>query len=253
MRVLVVTLLLLAGCADEGQAPEPEPVVDDIKLFETGGIEGLVLDETVRPVRDATVSLPGLQREAKTDKDGQFLITGLLPGAVYVEIDAVGFEAVGAEVTIPDQGNVKLHVTLVRMPSEDPWMETQKFQGHTTFAFAPVLSELGCTCTFQVAFGGNPDTVIVEAHRTTPPGDPTGALSQPHYFVDVRTADGTTLSEGMRAEPMLERYETPDAHRFVLDIQPGEYWPTPNTEFDVFATAFHNAPAPDGWSIKEAY
>src|SRR5687768_8662219 len=88
MRGVLVALLLssvvLAGCSDD---PAPPAASDDgtadVEVDEdakTGAISGVVVDEAIRPIRNATVQLAGKDVNQTTDEHGQFVFQDLEPG-----------------------------------------------------------------------------------------------------------------------------------------------------------------------------
>lgn len=117
--LLVVTL---AGCSDAD--PEPAPALDDLASTPTTGlIRGVVLDETITPVADATVSLRG-GNETVTDLDGRFGFGSLEPGTYFLAVQKPGHESVETSTTVVvgvDQPAV-VKVTLPRLPETIPYI-----------------------------------------------------------------------------------------------------------------------------------
>ncbi len=69
----------------------------------------LVGQETQDPIRGATVTVLGTSRATTTDSTGRFALTGLPPGAVLLEIRAVGYATGNWRITLR-QGRVLNHV-----------------------------------------------------------------------------------------------------------------------------------------------
>jgi hypothetical protein len=83
-----IVLLLLAGCA--GKADVNPPVVDGEAAVPAGigAMVGIVVDDAIRPLADANVTVTGPSgpRQAVTDSAGGFRFDGLAAGVYFVEV-----------------------------------------------------------------------------------------------------------------------------------------------------------------------
>jgi hypothetical protein len=95
---LSVALLLLAGVGlagcSGGKAP-PKPVVPDDGLqatATTGVLRGVVVDQAIRPLANATVVLAGTPpRDVRTKGDGTFGFDGLAAGSYLLKASKLGY------------------------------------------------------------------------------------------------------------------------------------------------------------------
>jgi hypothetical protein len=118
--VIVIAILLLAGCAAQ---PSGKGVLVGPGPGEPGTLHGVVVDEAIRPVPNATVQLVAVNGTATaTGRDGSFAIPGLAAGAYQVEIRKDGFypATVGAVVETAKPSPL-LQVQLVSNPITRPY------------------------------------------------------------------------------------------------------------------------------------
>jgi len=141
MRTVLFALLLvgtvLAGCSD---APDPvarDDAFDDVDVRvdgSTGAILGVVVDDAIVPVADATVAISGTETSAQTDEQGRFVFTGLEPGTYFLTASKKLHEGVqfSADVVagVADPPIVK--VQLDRVFKADPYMQTMASSGFFT-------------------------------------------------------------------------------------------------------------------------
>lgn len=133
---------LLAGCSGGGS--DPDPLVDvgddspELEVTETtGGIRGIVVDQSIVPVMGARVTLPGGQNTT-SDADGLFRFTGLEPGDYFVSVAKPGYTSVQQTATViagvPDPPLVK--VLLSRLTTAQPYLDFYKLDGFYECAFS---------------------------------------------------------------------------------------------------------------------
>ena len=97
--LLVVAFVLaagLAGCSDPAAPAEDEPAFETLGLeatSTTGVIRGVVVDDAVRPVAGATVTLASTGAVTTTGDDGLFGFSDLGPGTYFLQVSKVGFFA----------------------------------------------------------------------------------------------------------------------------------------------------------------
>ncbi|HUR25480.1 MAG TPA: carboxypeptidase-like regulatory domain-containing protein [Candidatus Thermoplasmatota archaeon] len=144
MRVLVIVALLagalLAGCSgsqnDPDPASAPEPTFDDLGLQatdSTGVIRGVVVDDAIRPVAGAKVSMKGeMSKEAVSTDIGTFGFDGLPAGTYFLTVSKPGyFEAQqSAEVIAGVAEPAITEVQLVVDAANRPYVETYVFEGY---------------------------------------------------------------------------------------------------------------------------
>ncbi|HJQ93445.1 MAG TPA: carboxypeptidase-like regulatory domain-containing protein [Candidatus Thermoplasmatota archaeon] len=147
LAAAVLVLLPLAGCAGD---PGGDGVADDGSDFDdlgldatatTGVLLGVVVDETIRPIPEASVALRGAargDRTATTDEDGRFAFGDLEPGTYFLEVSALQFAPAqsSAEVVAGVDEPPVLRIQLERLFDQEPFVEQLKFDGFLACAYA---------------------------------------------------------------------------------------------------------------------
>lgn len=115
MRILlVVAALLLAGCSD-AKAPVEDDPFDDINTSKDKGIiRGIVIDPSITPVADATITLKGTDTQTRSNEEGAFVFTDLEPGPYFLDVSKTGFESVQASANV-EAGVAKPPIIKVQM------------------------------------------------------------------------------------------------------------------------------------------
>jgi hypothetical protein len=156
MRVALLTsvllVALLAGCTSGGseggdEGTQSEEFQDDlgVQATETKGVLlGVVVDEAVRPLKDADVStnVAGEVVSKKTDDDGRFAFGELEPGTYIVEVSLQQYASVKStfEVVANEQDPPVHRLQLTRMFAQAPYTEQVVFDGYIACAYAFSLS-----------------------------------------------------------------------------------------------------------------
>jgi hypothetical protein len=151
---LLLSAAALAGCTG-GNAPAGGPSdasqFDDLDVeasSTTGVLLGVVVDEAIRPVKDAqvTVAKPdGTDVEKATDEQGRFAFGNLAAGTYFVKVRHVQFlpAQTSAEVVAGVDEPPVVRVQLQRLFSQQPYAETIKFDGYIACAYSFFV---GSTC-----------------------------------------------------------------------------------------------------------
>lgn len=138
---------VLAGCSgsDPPSADQPDDAAfDDLGLAAsetTGVIRGVVVDEAIRPVPGATVSLSGgAAKDTTSNAEGLFGFADLEPGPYFVRVEKAGFVAAqaSAEVVAGVSEPEILKVLLTADPSTVPYVSTYVFDGFIECSFSLV-------------------------------------------------------------------------------------------------------------------
>ena len=137
LLVLPLLALAFAGCADGGGAAvdgadDPVDRLDLVATDTTGVLRGVVVDEAIRPIANATLEVTGTaQRTATTGPDGVFGFDQLPPGTYFVKATRLGFLPTqqSAEVVagVADPPAVKL--LLQRDAGFQAFVEVQQYEG----------------------------------------------------------------------------------------------------------------------------
>ena len=138
LRFLLLAALLVAGSALAGCSSTPKkapidsgtaPTLSGVTAT-TGGIRGLVVDQAVRPIAGAKVTLTGGANKT-TGPDGLFNFTGLQPGDYFVMVVKPGYKGVQAAASVvagvADPPIIK--VLLEALSSAQPYLESFKLDG----------------------------------------------------------------------------------------------------------------------------
>lgn len=131
-RLLAGLLLLplLAGCA----SPQSDTAGAAFAATATTGvIHGVVVDERIVPIVDATIHLTGNQanQSAASDAEGRFAFGGLAPGTYFLAATSLVHDAAQTSVTVV-AGDPEPPVTslqLSRRFQQDPYVEAWKYDG----------------------------------------------------------------------------------------------------------------------------
>lgn len=127
--VLLVAVVAASGCSSPPKDPDaPDVSFDDIPLVATsttGVIRGLVVDERIVPIAEATVALRGGAREdlATSDDQGRFGFSGLEPGTYFLTVTSTLHKEVqsSAEVVAGVAEPPLVRVQMERLFQQDPY------------------------------------------------------------------------------------------------------------------------------------
>lgn len=141
---LVMGLLVLAsvmsGCSSKGDGediPTDDGTIQPTHDETTGAIHGVVFNDEAMPVSNAQVGVrdhPELDVQITTER-GEFGFNNLSPDTYTVQISAIGFEFATQEFVVAMGGTTSQEITLVRLPSNDPFRDP-KIQDGRIFASA---------------------------------------------------------------------------------------------------------------------
>jgi hypothetical protein len=153
MRTLALVsaaALLLAGCSQSSaDGPEPTTDFDELNLAPTattGVIRGVVVDEAIRPLANAIVTLTPGDKTAQSNANGLFGFQGLDPGTYFLRVEKAGYNATQTSTAVVagvvDPATVR--VLLVLNPRTTPYFEAFSYDAFITCGFAIVVTSVGC-------------------------------------------------------------------------------------------------------------
>ncbi len=285
---LMLLAAIFAGCADSGDAPaDPNDIpVDKVDATSTtGGIRGVVVDQSIQPVAGATITLTGVEKTYETDEAGAFVIGGLDPGTYFVTATAPLYDAVqqSVEVVAGVEEPPIQKFLLTRLIAEDPYMWTQKYDGYITCS-ANIIGAKSEECgegvgvpgqgrvgqqqnnRAQIDFtvdGQHMKTLIIE--QVWEPTTEASADGSGQF--DTRVAldwscdpvcGGNTLGRTASGSPLLIRVdaETLESNEFDANTVFSTFtWAEDNPgvlleqPFELFVTTFYYLEAPPEWSF----
>jgi hypothetical protein len=162
VRVLpafLVLALLLSGCsdpppgADDGTPQTDFQDLDLVATSTTGVIRGIVVDEAIRPVANASVTLTPGDKTAATTGAGTFGFDDLEPGTYFLKVARSGYNAtqVSTEVVAGLAEPPIVKVLLVANPQATPYVEVYSFTAFMTCGFSVIASSVGCDTFEQTA------------------------------------------------------------------------------------------------------
>ncbi|MGB0652664.1 MAG: carboxypeptidase-like regulatory domain-containing protein [Thermoplasmatota archaeon] len=261
--VALLMAALLAGCADEPAPAEDEGAlrVAEVKATkQAGAIGGVVVDDTIRPVVGATVTLRGAtiaNLTTQTDAVGQFAYEDLEPGTYFLDVQAEGHFRAQSSVTVAAGQVASAKVLLEVDRTPQPYHETFDFNGilvvsdwYGTYLLTTALGNTAlCECEFHFEPGPVVTDIIVEAVWESRLGIPDHQL----YF-ELETVEPSEGVAEYSTSPALLRHPRgafdADAEEFLVRVS-SDVGADVDQPFELFVTLFHNGPAPRGWSFVE--
>lgn len=146
---VMVLAALLSGCSGGGDPDTQQAPVDDFGVApaapDKGVLLGVVVDETITPIRDVQVqvALPsGQPKQDKTDDKGQFAFGDLDPGVYIVEARHPSYLTVSSpiEVVANDPDPRINRIQLTRLFDQDPYTEMVSYDGYIACAYSFFVS-----------------------------------------------------------------------------------------------------------------
>ena len=131
--------VLVSGCvgggadADEGEvAAAPEVAFD----ADTGGIEGLVTDDSLVPISGVLVGLVETQNQTTSDAEGRFTFSRVPPGDYTIQIAKLGYAAASKRVTVASGAATEANLVITAIEVEEVYYLVQNAVGRFGCGFA---------------------------------------------------------------------------------------------------------------------
>jgi hypothetical protein len=264
LSILLVAVAALSGCAEEAAPPAGQLDLSGLEVATsstTGAIKGVVVDEAIRPIAGANVTvLPG-ELHAVSDEAGLFAFEGLLPGVYFVRADAFAHAGTQASVDVKADSAATVRILLtsvyVPMPYHDLYHYEGFMQAYASFAsFAAEVVAPGvlpCTCTWSLTppLPGL-TTFVYEADGEVAMENPAPVYGTVYWEFIGETDHAIHSSHD--TFPVYQVFEigdfADDTWNWTVRLT-GSQWVHVNTSFDVYVTAWYNSAPPEGWSFVQ--
>ncbi len=149
---LVLAFMLLPGCSQAPPAGPAEPVAnfEELELAATsttGIIRGIVVDEAIRPIGNASIQLTPGDKKATTGDGGTFGFDDLEPGTYFLRVERRGYNSTqtSTEVVAGVAEPPIVKVLLGLNPIATPYVEALAFNGFLSFGAAVFATSIGTT------------------------------------------------------------------------------------------------------------
>ncbi len=284
MRALSLFLMVavaFAGCAESAPltADDEEAFAD----FEdkgatstTGVIRGVVVDASIVPIPDATITIKSLGLDTTSNANGAFVFADLEPGSYFLETSKMGYDKVQASVAVEagvDKPPV-VRIQLTEDPGSVPTIEELTFNGFiqcsvvTPAVRAAVCAvpgivgvDLGDDFITYLDISGTPDFAQAELiwDTTQPLGDSLALQN----FGGSRSSDGPSPQMINGDAAYWNENTVGDNHEQISfrvfagglpETQAGGTWGfgvTLQQPFEMYITIFYNAVPNEGWWFTE--
>lgn len=127
--LVVVLFMLASGCVGtQAGSEEVSSAVQPVLRY--GAVAGRVVDEEVRPLENATVTLVEASLMAQTNAGGRFEFTQVLEGTYTLVASLPHYETGQRELFVLGELTADVELTLVKLPEFRPFNVTSIFQGH---------------------------------------------------------------------------------------------------------------------------
>lgn len=148
-----ILLSALGGCVNDSRtAGVAGPAGLDSDSL---AIEGLVVDQELVPVGQATVAVDGPGIVSQTDAEGRFRLGPLEVGTYVVVAEKPGYASASTTVRVSNEGTAPVTLTLAAMALDVPYHQTEV---HVTFVICWISSQVGnvpCTKLVDYQAGTN--------------------------------------------------------------------------------------------------
>jgi hypothetical protein len=266
--LLVVALVALAGCAGHAKSGTPGLRLGDGSTVDLsaapasagkGAIAGVVVDEAIRPIIGANVTVAG-KVVATTDGTGVFVLDSLEPGVLIFSVSAPRFLAIqsSAEVAMGQTTRVRIQLPADNSPvpyrttySHDGFMQAWGGIGQFFVEEAVPTGSGLCDCRVYFTPDPNPVDLVYEAYWEQ--GIPDPAAQAEYYWVVEDVASGAGPADYCFS-PCVNtvQFEGSGLHagnNTYARLDGPDNWPAFQQKFQLFVTIWYNGPAPNGWTL----
>jgi hypothetical protein len=245
---------LLAGCGGKGATTVEVAPGQVVELTappkpSRGIVSGIVGDDAVYPLANATIFILGLGLNTTTDPNGRFAIVDVPPGIYILEGSLKNHASAQTTVDVQAGEVAKAVLLLPRVPPTDPYHATVQ---HETFidAWAAFLRMGGNTSTLDIVLDpSEARTMVLEATWS----GTVVATGSTAFDFSLQTSDNKEVVAGPAGNPFSVHLDArilpPGRQSFLFSVQPRLDAVLLQSEGRLYATVFYNAEAPPQWSM----
>lgn len=255
VAAMLLLSALLAGCGGKGPttvevAPGQVVELTAAPKPSRGIVSGIVGDDAVYPLANATLFILGLGLNTTTDKNGRFAIVDVPPG-IYI-LEGSKKDHATAQTTIDVQAGevAKAVLLLPRVPPTDPYHTTEQ-QEVFVDAWGAFMN-LGGGNSSEVRFvldESQARTLVLEATWS----GTVIATGDSAFDFGVVASDEHEVVAGPAGNPFSVHLDArilpPGKRTFTFYVQPRLDAVLLESRGQLYATVFYNAEAPPQWSI----
>ncbi len=269
---VVIVASLLAGCSSSSTPEAQEIVVESTdpvvsgdeppppeppRKGQRGHLAGFVVDDSLRPIPGAVVTLPGIDLTDVSDRDGSFAFADLLPGPYLVRANYTGHQPLESIIKINADEFTRVKVVLKRIPPPEPYHETFKFAGFSSLTAHTLIPRVYAPAGARndIDVGLELEALVLEAIMDPYGGFDAGVGAANSFEYQISDSQSNArFRSGSLPNPLhvvIDDNFFPVNHTsFEIFVVP-ESFPLPesNKDYEVFVTAFYRAPPPQGWSF----
>lgn len=257
---LAVALLavLLSGCSGDSEEPVEVEVapgqvitVSEAPKPTHGIVSGIVGDDALYPLANATIWVLSLNLSAQTDANGRFAIVNVPAGIYILEGSKKDHSTVQTTVDVQPGGTARAVLLLTRLPSSDPYHVTFRQEA---FVEATAGGLIWSADNTTLSFSLDPSRAVTLVLESAWDGVIQSTQPQPLAY-DLQEVGLRSIVAGRASNPFTlhvdARILPPGHDRFLFTVETGFMEPTVMAEAhgQLFATLFYNEAAPPGWSV----
>lgn len=268
--LLLVSASVLAGCSQGGGGAPADTITlgdgSQVELAEGAALVGVVVDEAIRPVAGANVTVLALNLTVSASAEGLFVFGELEPGIYNLVASAAGFVPITTQAEVREGETTRVRIQLARDLNPQPYHTTLQFEwfdaaGVTLVDFTIDLvsrSFLGgavppqCDrCYFYFDTDMPPEQLLFEAAWEDSIGFPAD-LKATSYFWTVDGLDSGDYEADYCESPcyvLVPMGNFGNDTHYGLALSGDEDWITYNQGARLFMTVWYLAGPPEGWSI----
>ncbi len=283
LMLVALASLLLAGCGAPAEpATEEDEAFDEFEAeatATTGVIRGVVVDPSITPIPDVTVTVLTTEMEITTNANGAFVFSDVEPGTYSLKASKIGYHDIQSSVTVvagidkPDIVRIQLLENLDAIPFYEE-ITTKGFHTCATSAFTLCNFLDGILCIAGQCDILQDNTIMNIPISQQPTHinseevwKPTQLLGQNFDFYLERIDEGGSwnhIRSVAGASPLLlvvdedeiiaQGYGTTHdlRHRTFPQLEDPTSAVFIDQEFTVYTHVFYNYAPPEGWRFTDS-